>query len=436
MNREVARELFETVTVLDVAPSSEPAAEARRARLVEEAKHFRVTLQDSRSPAFVRLFDYLLARSVESRAPKEIEIALAVFGKEGAFDTSQNSIVRVHVHRLRRRLDAFYAGQAGARIYIPNGSYRIMLAEADEDSDGHGPPPAAKVAIRARSGVIVIAVLVFASLAFWGGLGLLRYAQPDLSRSDFWRPIATGKLAPLVVTGDVYLFADSDDEKQIGRIIMQPGIRSRKDLDGYLVDHPDDFYRLYDLDIHYMPASTSRAAWTILPLVARLRGEKALPGAVPASRLTDQALRMSNIIYVGQLGALGPLQDTLLHSAGFTAGADGNALVDRRSGKHYVAAPRSTDRNAAGGDRDYGYVASLPGASGNRIVIIASATGVALAQMVDLVSNKDQLDLIAQRAGKGRDFEALYEVRTTGRLTARPSLLIARPLRTTAGGGD
>ena len=54
-----------------------------------------------------RLFDYLLTRSLEGEAPKETEIALQVFGKSAGFDVSQDAVVRVYVHKLRRRLEEF-----------------------------------------------------------------------------------------------------------------------------------------------------------------------------------------------------------------------------------------------------------------------------------------------------------------------------------------
>ena len=48
-----------------------------------------------RSPVVHRLFDYLLERSREEPAPKETEVAEAVFGRRPGFDVSQDSTVRV-----------------------------------------------------------------------------------------------------------------------------------------------------------------------------------------------------------------------------------------------------------------------------------------------------------------------------------------------------
>jgi len=74
------------------------------------------------------LLQYICSKAVlgEAEQVTEYTIAVDVFGKPQGFRESKDSIVRVEVHRLRKRLAAFYA-QEGAgrrvRILIPPGSY-------------------------------------------------------------------------------------------------------------------------------------------------------------------------------------------------------------------------------------------------------------------------------------------------------------------------
>src|SRR5580698_1659489 len=77
-----------------------------------------------------RLFDYLATCSLAGESPKEIAIAIDVFGKNADFDVSQDALVRVYIHKLRRTLEEFYAAQAGEDItpvHIPRGEYRLTL---------------------------------------------------------------------------------------------------------------------------------------------------------------------------------------------------------------------------------------------------------------------------------------------------------------------
>src|SRR3954463_15587946 len=90
-----------------------------------------------RSPLMQRLFEFLLECSLVGKAPKEIEVAVDAFGKGAEFDVSQDAMVRVYIHKLRRKLEEFYAG-AGAlrpvRLSIPKGEYRFVGRPADESA--------------------------------------------------------------------------------------------------------------------------------------------------------------------------------------------------------------------------------------------------------------------------------------------------------------
>src|SRR5215471_1282178 len=83
-----------------------------------------------RSPLMQRLFDFLLECSLANRAPKEIEVAMDAFGKGTDFDVSQDAMVRVYVHKLRRKLEDFYARPGtddAAHLAIPKGEYRFVV---------------------------------------------------------------------------------------------------------------------------------------------------------------------------------------------------------------------------------------------------------------------------------------------------------------------
>ena len=90
------------------------------------------------------LFDYLAARGPAAGPASQAEIADAVFGQP---DTEgDDATARVYIHRLRKRLEDFYAaegeGPNGARLILPAGTYALRLAE----------PPAPEAAEAAPAG--------------------------------------------------------------------------------------------------------------------------------------------------------------------------------------------------------------------------------------------------------------------------------------------
>lgn len=404
--------------------------------IVVEAERFRTMLQgDGRSNTLIRLFDYLLEHSLSARAPKEIELALAVFGKNTEFDPSQDSMVRVQMHRLRNRLDGFYGSHSGPRLEIPKGEYRIVLSDAsaklNEDAS-------AKAATWNSARVLIAFGL--ASILFWACLLIIRYGekQPNaLAQTELWRPIANSKQAPLIVAGDSYMFAQSDNGRDVKRLIMRPTIRSEADLDELMKDRREDFQKVRDLDIHYMAANTAVSLWPMLSLLSTIRKGNSDADMTPAWRLSRKALNVNDIVYIGRMDELAALRPLLFNISGFELEEGASTLKDRQTGRKYVALPEALAEavNRKLDSRptyvhDYGYIACFPGAPGKRIVIIAGVQNIALPQMIKLVSDKQQLDILAQHTKGSPAFEALYEVRSLGGLKFQTIFLTARSLKT------
>ncbi|MGY2736063.1 helix-turn-helix domain-containing protein [Sphingomonas sp. UYP23] len=141
-----------------------------RERLAAEAASIRDSGSLGRSEPLIRLFDFLLERSLAGRIPKEIEIAQEVFNKTTDFDMMLDASVRVYIHRLRRKLEEHYraAPLAANRISIPLGEYHLVLAEpgiavpepaAVPDQPVIAAPEPRRTKRRAWIGVAVVALL-------------------------------------------------------------------------------------------------------------------------------------------------------------------------------------------------------------------------------------------------------------------------------------
>jgi len=419
--------------------SFDSADEDLKRLTAEQASRFRAALMgESRSVTLAHLFDYLLERSRDPRAPKEIEVAMAVFGKSTAFDTSQDSTVRVHIHRLRQRLESFNAGKRGMLLQIPKGQYRLLLAGEPES-------PNENVTVldqpRSRSGQkrlwAPIAICFAATAALWTTIFLASSrASPvnsPLGHTSFWKAIATHKRLPLIAAGDFYMALESGPDGKIERLSMRPTIRSGRDLDNYLRMHPDQYGTLRDRDIRRVPANVATGAAAILPLVASMRPDQSTSDIIPASQISQEIIDSNDVIYIEHFSELGMLRSPVLSQSRFASGPDPDEVKDVPSGRTFRARPASDNPlngNAAKDPYgyDYGYIASYSGPSGNQILVISGIEDAALAQMVKLVSDKRQLDLLSRMTGGANAFEALYQVRTAGVLIFDTSLVIARAL--------
>ena len=125
----VRKEASRPVTTCYTWPMGE-VLDDRNERISSLAEQLRASGAIGRSELINRLFAFLLAQSLAGRSPKEVEVAYEVFGKDAQFDVAQDASVRVHIHRLRRKLEEIYAGTTGDRLTIPRGEYRLAVQDA------------------------------------------------------------------------------------------------------------------------------------------------------------------------------------------------------------------------------------------------------------------------------------------------------------------
>ena len=100
-----------------------------------------------RAPHLVSFFTYICERYFEGQSDqiKEYTIGVEALKRPPSFDPKKDSIVRVEAHRLRRRLNEYYAAEGAkhaVQIVIPNGQYvpefihrpEVREAEFDRNS--------------------------------------------------------------------------------------------------------------------------------------------------------------------------------------------------------------------------------------------------------------------------------------------------------------
>ena len=402
-------------------------------RLAAEAKRVRDSGDLGRSEPLIRLFDFLVERSIEGRIPREIEIAQDVFDKTNDFDGMLDASVRVYIHRLRRKLAEHYARAPGDPdwISIPLGEYRVVLA-SPEVVDEVAALRDTIVAQPKKSPINRIWLAILA-LALLNVLAWIVYVDRPSSddaavRSNLWRPIADNRRPTLIVLGDYYIFGDAADGVVVSRLMRDFAINSREELDRYLMLNPDKVGSYVDVNLHYLPVSIGRGLRSLLPIVnaaTKASGER--PAVETMSDMKPEIFKAANVVYLGFLSGLGALQDPLFRASGFKIGDNFDELVDKATGRQF----KSDWGVVADGkvpQRDYGYIASLLGPNGNRILIVAGTRDAAVAQMAEIAADPEQLKAIDAKSGGGA-FEALFEVRTLGNLNLGSSLVLARPIR-------
>ena len=173
----------------------------RLARVRAQLADVRASGVLGRSDPLSRLLAYLAERPDGSGPAREIEIAQEVFGRTELFDVSQDASVRVYMHRLRTKLDSFYAAaEPGSdRLVIPRGEYRLLLQSG---AAAPAPFPEAMPPVEAAAQVepprpdrrVVIGGIVAGLVAAAGAGGFLfgrhlETALPEIAANPSWAPM-------------------------------------------------------------------------------------------------------------------------------------------------------------------------------------------------------------------------------------------------------
>ncbi|MDR3323106.1 MAG: hypothetical protein LBS89_02765 [Zoogloeaceae bacterium] len=421
-----------------------------------QVEHIRASGILSRSGHLNRIFDFLHVCYQEKRRPKELEVALNGLGRRD-FDVTQDALVRVYMHKLRRKLDEYYQG-AGAdepfRLQIPRGEYRLELMPGKES--GKSPvvplpevdelPPELPLLeplpeplpqeIRAepaeagwhqsrqnwKPGFFLAVFLLFNGLAWWLA-GRETPPETHIRASAPWRAMFADERPIIIVLGDYYMFAEADDKEKIFRLIRDFDINSSEDLAADLQFNPEQASRHFDVGLSYLPTSTAAALYHLAPVL--LGGDKKPWGLVLASELIPENIHGNHIIYIGHLSGLGILEKLVFTHSGFRRGDSYDELVDQASGKtYYSSSGLHFDHDQA----NLAYLASFKGPAGNHILILAGFRDAGLQELANVLGDSGSLAAFSAY-GPQDSFEILYQTVQKGAVSMPAKPLIIRAMK-------
>lgn len=378
-----------------------------------------------KSRRMIRLFEFLLAQAVSGVATKEIEIAQVVFGRTTEVDLTADATVRVHIHRLRKKLDGMAPDELGERLTLPRGEYRLVVTTAAVSSSTDQ-----LVGLSKRGwglAAATVALLLAVNGAGWAWLA--KRPPADMrTQSLLWQGVSQGSAPVLLVSGDFYVFGEQAPDGTIARLVADPGITSSAALDQYRRQLPRATLTYVDLNAYHLPSGQAAALVAVAPVAAATRpGHPEQLRNVTTSRFTTQMLSDHDIVYVGLLDGLGDLKEPFLDLSGFSLSADGEALVDKASGQIYRSDwdEPSTERIMR---HDYAYLARFPGPAGNHVIVVAGVMDPALVQAANIAASATELARLQDQLHGAQAFEALYEVRTFGPSNVSAELRVARAL--------
>jgi hypothetical protein len=358
------------------------------------------------------LFDYLATKTLAGESPKEITIAMDVFGKTPDFDVSQDALVRVYIHKLRKALEGFAAdaGDEGAALYLPRGEYRLRV------KTGASIVPRRKSWVKDRRLQLLSAAAVGMVILLGIGIALVRPSQTELQHvraNPIWSGILNDDRPIMIVLGDYYLIGETDDSMEVKRLVREYSVNSKADLDRYVSEHPEYAPRYMDVGLRYLPISAALALRNVMVVLAPQNRR------ITVSKMSDLepgSLKTADIVYIGYLSGMGMFQDLVFSGSRFAVGESYDEVIDKKTHHTYVSQVGSQALEPApptGKEQtyhDYGIFEELQGPGGNTIIVVAGTRDEGVSQTAEAFTSLQKLNELGRQNDLALPLEALIEV--------------------------
>lgn len=380
-----------------------------------------------RSTIYINLLDYLLKCAREGRQPKEFEIAVDVLNRDGTFDVARDSVVRVYIHQLRKRLDTYFdtiEPDAALRFQIPKGQYTVVAVPNKPDLS----TAIAKTSAGSHHYIMYTVIFVLMAINVWqwfdAGDGS---AHPDLADTlshPMWAAMQDDDIPILIVMGDYYIFGELDDSGRVSRMVRDFMINSRQDLVNLFMQDASLQNYFRDLDMTYMPEGSASALLQVAPLVKAM-GKRV--NVTMMSRLGASDLRNNHIIYIGYISAMDKLNNLYFSASGLIPGRSFDEIYDKTAGVYYASTAGLPEQGQP--FRDLALIAGWPASNGNQFVLLSGTRDAGLMHAALVAADSDRLsELDSETTSTANSFEALYEVYGVDRMNFDASLLYQKTI--------
>jgi hypothetical protein len=425
----------------------------------------------------LQILRFIVEKSIADRVDeiKEYTIATEVLGRAKEFNSKDDNIVRVQVHRLRKKLDEYYKDE-GARdplqIFIPRGHYYPQYLRPQNDPLPSSPLSAEESSANGQNAAEIEKAIPAAGLSLaskimtWQGLALAMIVlnialityhfirsswevqtnqnEPRLAKSlaQLWQPFISKGKPPLIVysnalflmseQGDLYrYYAQTSHSLSMGaQVPSLAGLERRGSV-------PKGVWPLYYFD-SYTGIGEVVAGGKIAQLLAR-SGQEFL---IKRSRITSyEDIRNHNVIFLGA-----SLEDSILGKLP----VESDLVFEEPMGREFVGKLAIRDRYPEPGkpaiyefqrdektkvlQSEYALISLVPGVMPDQqILILAGLSTLGTQAAAEFAASEASMLTLEKVAGGGAPlplyFQALLEVQIRDGIAVKTDCLLVRDLQ-------
>lgn len=261
----------------------------------------------SNSKLNIRLLDYLVNCELSGKTPSEYSIAQDVFNKDSSFNPNEDTIVRVSIYNLRKKLERYYNNMGRkdkVRVKIPKGRYEVQFFNYSQENI------VAKLTRPINWLVLLVVLLMVWILYLYTQIPSSKnqnFTQTNNFAKEIFSGFIESKKPKLVTLGDDFIYYTNFSEfktKSIREMVRNSNINSEEEFEK--VKSYDNSLK----DYKKLPFSFfNQASVWALPLLTNLFNQFDIDFTLESSSsLTSNELKSHDIFFTGSFWTLGILQ--------------------------------------------------------------------------------------------------------------------------------
>lgn len=346
----------------------------------------------SKSRRYKELLQYLVKAEGEGKPVKEISLAIDLFDKDTTFDPAEDTIVRVSIGNIRKKLSSYYYTEGASdtlRMEIPKGSYNLVFKTVK--------PIHYRFWNRRRKSLFFILAALFGISVtalvylFLQNRELKERFYPVQRDNPVWKEFISSDIPTMILLGDHFFMYEMHENENRRIFIRDSRVNSMEDYNSRI----SSFSRPFEpLEFTYLREATAISMMDIIPIL-KIRDQQIVVKQSSEIEWTD--FDQYNIIFSGTVKCINKLEK-LLPSFNIRVERDSVYQLLRLDESGDVAEiytlPRSDQNNMM---TDYAYVGKIKGPGNHSVMFITSGDDVGLRSAVKTVTSPDfQHDLSRQ----------------------------------------
>lgn len=376
----------------------------------------------SGSGVYIQLLDYLYQHYKQGKIPKETSIAIDVFNRESTFDSATDTIVRVHMHKLRKKIEHYYLTEGKNEeciLTIPKGHYQLKFIKSASSVKKSLLTSSRKTIFTLTFSAIILFIFAF---ILYQTHTKKKDPYIKLKSTNTWFRFIDSDRPVMIVLGDYFFFSMTSKADSLQLVARDFNINNQNEFEQFK-DKMKDGREINELDYTYLGHFTAYSLNNILPVFYK-NGKDVEVRLISRFRVED--LSKYNIVFIGLYKTLGPFYNILNYSNARVDIDEGkvqfkNKLIDSIDIYNQRGIPEAMHN-------DFGLIAKVPGPVKNEVIIISAFHDIGLIECSKNIISPSQHKLIETKLAKKYQnaplyYEAFYKINGVDRTSINSNLI-------------